>query len=184
VIIPAANAEDLMLREDVIDAMRAGSFRVVTIEHVDDLVQLMFGIPAGARNEEGKFPEDSVHARVEVALKEISERLDGQRKRGRDDKDEKDDGEGKEPAPAEPPEPPTPPEPTPPIPPEPPPGPPEPPQPPEPLPEPPEPLPEPPPAVPPVHESAPQPAAVSPAMPTGPSTITGSSMPSGPRSCS
>lgn len=150
VVIPAANAEDLMLREDVVEAVREGRFHIMTVEHVDDLIALMFGMPAGARGEDGKFPEGSLHARVEAALKDMDEKLDGRRKRGRGDKDDKDedDEDKKEPQAPEPePEPePEPPEPTPPTPPEPEP---------EPEPTPPEPTPEPPGAPPSApHEAA------------------------------
>jgi predicted ATP-dependent protease len=119
VILPKANMRDLMLREDIVDAVREGTFHIVAVEHVDDLIELMFGMSAGKRGEDGKFPAGTFHALVEAALKEINDKLDGKRK---GDKEEKRDEE-KKPEPEKPPEP----EPEPPKPdPEPPPAPPSP----------------------------------------------------------
>ncbi len=104
VIIPSANAEDLMLREDVVEAIRAEKFHVVAVDHVDDLIEIMFSMPAGARGEDGKFAEGTMHAKVEAALKDINEKLEGHRK-GKDDKDDKNVDEKKEGEPEKPPEP-------------------------------------------------------------------------------
>jgi len=84
VIIPAANAEELMLREDVVEAVRQGSFKVIAIEHIDDLIELMFGMPAGARGADGKFPAGTLHARVEAVLREMDEKLEERRKSDQD----------------------------------------------------------------------------------------------------
>ena len=84
VIIPAANIEELMLREDVVEAVRDGSFKVIAVEHVDDLIELMFGMPAGARGADGRFPAGTLHARVEAALREMDEKLEDRRKSDQD----------------------------------------------------------------------------------------------------
>ncbi|MCS6848096.1 MAG: ATP-binding protein [Anaerolineae bacterium] len=84
VIIPAANVEDLMLREDVVEAVRDGLFKVIAVEHVDDLIELMFGMPAGVRGADGRFPEGTLHARVEAILREMDEKLDNRRKGDKD----------------------------------------------------------------------------------------------------
>jgi predicted ATP-dependent protease len=118
VILPAANVIDLMLRDDVVETVRAGLFKVMSAEHIDDVIEVMFGMPAGARGEDGKFPEGTVHAKVEAALREINDKLDG-RKRGKDERDEGDEKKlepSPEPAPAPEPSPVPPPEPGPPQP--------------------------------------------------------------------
>jgi predicted ATP-dependent protease len=101
VILPAANVIDLMLREDVVQAIRDGQFKVMSVEHIDDTIEAMFGMPAGGRGDDGKFPEGTLHAKVEAALREINDKMDG-RKRGKDDRDE---GEDKKPEPEKAPEP-------------------------------------------------------------------------------
>lgn len=111
VIIPASNIENLMLREDVVEAIRAGQFKVIAVDHVDDLIELMFGMPAGKRGADDRFPDGTLHARVEAILREMSEKLDGRRKDG--DRNNKERQPTEPPAPEPPPElPPEPPEPT------------------------------------------------------------------------
>jgi predicted ATP-dependent protease len=75
VLIPRVNAKHLMLREDVVKAVQAGEFAVYPIDTVDQGMTLLTGTPAGVRNEDGRFPEDSVNGRVEASLIRFSERL-------------------------------------------------------------------------------------------------------------
>ncbi|PWJ16120.1 Lon protease family protein [Jannaschia seohaensis] len=72
VLIPAANIDHLMLRERVTDAVEAGKFSVIPITTVDEAVALMTGVPAGARGDDGTFPENGVNARVEARLREFA----------------------------------------------------------------------------------------------------------------
>ncbi|MDX1698761.1 MAG: S16 family serine protease, partial [Thiohalobacterales bacterium] len=75
VIIPARNAKHLMLREDVRRAVDDGRFAVYAIDSVDDGIELLTGLPAGARDAQGQFPEDSVNRRVEDKLLHYSEAM-------------------------------------------------------------------------------------------------------------
>jgi predicted ATP-dependent protease len=64
VIIPQANAHELMLRTDVRDAVAAGQFSVYAINTVDEGIELLTGIPAGIPDATGEYPEGSVNRRV------------------------------------------------------------------------------------------------------------------------
>ena len=75
VIIPEANVRHLMLREDVVGAVRDGRFAVWAVRTVDEGLELLTGRPAGARGADGRFPEGSVNAAVERALLANAERL-------------------------------------------------------------------------------------------------------------
>ncbi len=68
VLIPEANVRHLMLSAEVIESVRAGRFHVWSARDVDQGIELLTGIPAGVRGEDGKFPEATVHARVERRL--------------------------------------------------------------------------------------------------------------------
>jgi len=68
VLIPAANAQHLMLRGDVVDACNAGRFSVSTVASVDDALQALTGVAAGGRQADGNFPADSINGRVEARL--------------------------------------------------------------------------------------------------------------------
>jgi lon-related putative ATP-dependent protease len=68
VVVPAANARHLMLREDVVQAVEEGRFHVWMVGTVDEGLEVLTGRPAGQRGPDGSFPEDSVNAAVERAL--------------------------------------------------------------------------------------------------------------------
>jgi predicted ATP-dependent protease len=75
VLIPEANARHLMLRPDVVEAVRAERFHVYTITTVDEGLALLTGREAGERGADGRFPDGSVNAAVESALAANVERL-------------------------------------------------------------------------------------------------------------
>jgi lon-related putative ATP-dependent protease len=74
VIVPASNAQHLMLRRDVVEAVEAGQFQVYPVQTVDQAVELLTGVPAGERDEAGDFPEGSVNQLVEARLVELAEK--------------------------------------------------------------------------------------------------------------
>jgi predicted ATP-dependent protease len=84
VVIPAANVQHLMLREDVVDAVKAGTFSVHAVESIDEGIALLTGAKAGVRGADGRFPTRSVNRRVEDKLIQFAERA---RRFGRDGKD-------------------------------------------------------------------------------------------------
>jgi lon-related putative ATP-dependent protease len=75
IIIPASNVSNLMLEEEVIDAVRSGQFHVWAVRTIDEGIELLTGISAGQRDSEGLYPEGTVHRLVEDWLKEYAERL-------------------------------------------------------------------------------------------------------------
>jgi len=77
VVIPAANVEHLMLRDDVIAACAAGRFGVYPVRTVDEAIELLTGIPAGAPDAVGALPPETVNARVARRLQELAERHRG-----------------------------------------------------------------------------------------------------------
>jgi len=68
VVIPAANVRHLMLRRDVVNAVRDGKFQIHAVETIDQGIEILTGVPAGERERDGKFPEGSVNGRVEARL--------------------------------------------------------------------------------------------------------------------
>ncbi|WP_371059454.1 Lon protease family protein [Rhodosalinus sp. 5P4] len=73
VLIPEANVAHLMLRDEVVEAVRAGEFRVIPVSRVDEGVGILTGTPAGTRGEDGEFPPESVNGRVDAALRRFAE---------------------------------------------------------------------------------------------------------------
>jgi predicted ATP-dependent protease len=74
VLIPVSNVKYLMLRRDVIQAVEDGQFHIYPVERVDQGIEILTGIPAGERDEEGNYPEGSVNALVEGRLAELAEK--------------------------------------------------------------------------------------------------------------
>jgi lon-related putative ATP-dependent protease len=75
VVIPEANVHHLMLREDVVQAVREQRFHVHAISTVDEGLAVISGRVAGERGADGAFPPDTVNAAVERALTENVARL-------------------------------------------------------------------------------------------------------------
>jgi predicted ATP-dependent protease len=74
VLIPASNVRNLMLREDVVEAVAAGQFHVYPVRTIDEGIALLTGREAGERGPDGSFPEGSVNALVQGRLREMAER--------------------------------------------------------------------------------------------------------------
>jgi len=72
VIIPQDNVKHLMLREDIVDAVRRDAFHIFAVRHIDEAISILTGVDAGERAEDGSFPEDSVNALVERQLVEYA----------------------------------------------------------------------------------------------------------------
>ncbi len=75
VIIPEQNIDNLMLRPEVIDAVKRGQFHIYAVKTVEEGLELLTGLQAGERTPEGKFPEGTIYARVEARLREIQKNL-------------------------------------------------------------------------------------------------------------
>lgn len=74
VLIPKANARDLMLRADVVEAVAAGQFHIYAVSTIDQGITLLTGIPAGEPDEHGDYPADTINGRVIARLLELDEK--------------------------------------------------------------------------------------------------------------
>lgn len=92
VIIPKTNVRHLMLKKDVVEAIKEGTFSVFAVGHVDEAVELLTSMQAGALKEDGSYPEESVNGRVEATLLRFATDLQ-QFEKIEDDQSEDDNGE-------------------------------------------------------------------------------------------
>ncbi len=69
VIFPALNTQHLMLRADVIEAVRQGQFHLHAVHSIEQTLELLIGQPAGQMNAQGKYPKASIFAEVMRQLK-------------------------------------------------------------------------------------------------------------------
>ena len=85
VIIPKQNVDDLMLRGDIIEAVKKKKFKIYSIDTIDEGIEILTGFKAGERNAKGKFPRGSINYLVEKKLKDIANALkeDDSNKKGK-----------------------------------------------------------------------------------------------------
>mgnify|MGYP000032271947 CR=1 FL=1 len=75
VIVPASNVHNLMLDDEVVEAVRDGRFHVWAVKTVDEGIELLTGLPAGRRRRDGSYAADSVHGLVAARLQQYVDRL-------------------------------------------------------------------------------------------------------------
>lgn len=75
VIIPRANVRNLMLREEVVDAIRARRFHIFAVSTIDEGIELLTGIPAGRPDPNGRYLEGTINARIGQTLQIFGERV-------------------------------------------------------------------------------------------------------------
>jgi predicted ATP-dependent protease len=73
VLIPVANVKNLMLRQDVIEAVIEKKFSIYPIENIEQGIEVLTGIPAGKMDEEGNYPEGTINQRVVAKLEQMAE---------------------------------------------------------------------------------------------------------------
>jgi predicted ATP-dependent protease len=74
VLIPAANVEHLLLRQDVIDAVKEGRFHVYTVRTIDEGIEILTGLQAGKADEQGRYPDESLNGKVYARLDKLAEK--------------------------------------------------------------------------------------------------------------
>ena len=86
VMIPQSNVKDLMLRKDVVEAVKKDRFHVYPVKTIDEGIEILTGKKAGARNAKGAYPKGSINYLVDQKLKELAE---GLKNFGNNEKEEK-----------------------------------------------------------------------------------------------
>ena len=84
VMVPKDNLKNLMLRDDVVQAVKDRKSHIYAVATIDEGIEVLTGVVAGERQEDGSFPEGTVHHAVEA-------RLDDFRKKARDHADSDDE---------------------------------------------------------------------------------------------
>jgi len=73
VILPADNVVNLMLDDEVIQAVAQGRFHIHPVTTVEEAMEILTGRPAGVRGPDGTFPEGSLYARVDARLARLAQ---------------------------------------------------------------------------------------------------------------
>jgi len=64
-----------MLTREVLEAVQNEQFHIWAVDHVDQGIEVLTGIPAGERNEDGEFPEGTINYLVDLRLEELASGL-------------------------------------------------------------------------------------------------------------
>lgn len=75
VIIPIENVEDLMLRDDVVEAVAVGKFHILPAASIEEGIEILTGVKGGKRAPDGKFEPGTVSGLVDQRLHEMAQTL-------------------------------------------------------------------------------------------------------------
>jgi len=75
VMIPQRNLRNLMLRQEVMDSVKQGKFHVYAVSTVDEGIEVLTGVKAGEKNEDGSYPDGTINYKVGKKLKEMAAKL-------------------------------------------------------------------------------------------------------------
>lgn len=72
VLIPISNVKELVLNDEVVQAVKDGMFHIYPIKHIDEGLELLLNYPVGIKDENGLYPENSIHGRAYKKLQEFA----------------------------------------------------------------------------------------------------------------
>jgi lon-related putative ATP-dependent protease len=73
VMIPQRNVGDLVLHPDVLEAVKNGQFHIWAVNHVDQGIEILTGMPAGEPDEDGNYPDGTINYLVDQRLEELAQ---------------------------------------------------------------------------------------------------------------
>ncbi len=86
VIIPEKNVKNLMLNDEVIEAVKNGKFHIWSVKTIDEGIEILTGVPAGNMKEDGTYPENTVNYIVGKKIDELTEKYIETQKPGKSKK--------------------------------------------------------------------------------------------------
>ena len=75
VMIPESNVNDLMLRKDLVEAVKQGQFHIYSVKTIDEGIEILTGKVAGVKGPDGVYPEGTINYVVDQKLRELAEGL-------------------------------------------------------------------------------------------------------------
>ncbi len=75
VMMPESNVQNLMLKEEVVESVKQGKFRIFSVKTIDEGIEILTGVKAGQRLKDGMFETGTVNDRVDKRLREMAEKL-------------------------------------------------------------------------------------------------------------
>lgn len=75
VIVPNSNVKNLMLKDEVIEAVKDKTFHIYTVKTIDEGIEILTGVKAGKRLASGKFSKNTINYKVNKRIKEFADKL-------------------------------------------------------------------------------------------------------------
>lgn len=75
VMIPESNVANLMLKEEIIDAVKKEKFFIYAVKTIDEGIEVLTGMKAGKRQSDGTFQEGTVNYKIDLRLRNMAEKL-------------------------------------------------------------------------------------------------------------
>jgi len=75
VLIPESNVRNLMLKEEVVNAVREGKFHIYPVKTIDEGIEVLTGMKAGRRLADGRYEPGSINDKVQKHLSALAEKL-------------------------------------------------------------------------------------------------------------
>ncbi len=72
-MIPRSNVRNLMLKEEVVEAIKNGKFHIWPVKTIDEGIEVLTGVPAGKRSKDGTYPEDTINHLVQKRLNDMAQ---------------------------------------------------------------------------------------------------------------
>jgi len=81
VMIPHQNVVNLMLNDEVVEAVKQGKFHIYPVKTIEEGIEILTDVPAGEMDEHGYYPEGTVYYKVQKKIEKyarIVEEFDGE----------------------------------------------------------------------------------------------------------
>ena len=75
VLIPHQNLRNLMLQEEVVEAVKQGQFHIYSAKTIDEGIEILIGAPAGKKHKDGTYPKTTVNYLIDKRLKDMAKQL-------------------------------------------------------------------------------------------------------------
>jgi len=73
VVIPQSNVRNLMLKQEVLDAVKNGKFHIYPVSTIEEGIEVLTGKPAGKQLPQGGYEENTIYGLVDKRLEEMAE---------------------------------------------------------------------------------------------------------------
>jgi lon-related putative ATP-dependent protease len=75
VMIPESNVQNLMLKEEIVEAVKKAMFHIYSVKTIDEGIELLTSVKAGERRKDGTYEKGTVNYRVDQRLREMADKL-------------------------------------------------------------------------------------------------------------